>query len=44
MSFRVKLEVEKDKTQNSYCSAMQQRTGVQFYYVKADPIVGKQHI
>ena len=41
MSFRIQVEVEKDVSQNSYCSAMQQATGLQFYYVTADPKVGE---
>ena len=35
------MEVEKDISQNNYCSGMQQGTGLQFYYVMADPKVGE---
>ena len=46
MSFKVQVKVEKDVhvSESSYCSAMQWATGLQFYYVIADPKVGEQQI
>ena len=35
---------QQKKPQSSYFSAMQWATGLQLYYVKADPKVGEQHI
>ena len=38
------MEAEKDVPENSYCTAMQHSTSLQFYYVTADPKVGEQCI
>ena len=35
------MDVEKDVSQNNYCSSMQQGTDLQLYFVVADPKVGE---
>ena len=43
-SFQVTTDLLNDNTDSSYCSALQWGTGLQFYYVTADPTVGEQSI
>ena len=38
------MKVENDVPENSFCSAMQSATGLNFYYVIADPNVHEKHI